>query len=214
MRNLGNHCRRRWAGGLCLAHGLRDAGVNVRLFERDRGPTDRMQGYRLTINAGGARALRSCPPTANFERSPRQPRSAPPSRSTISFAVCSPSGFRRTINRRPRPLGRSAASALRQILLEGLEDVVSFGKTFAPDGRVVAHFDDGSIAEGDVLVGADGAGSHVRRQLLPQAERIDTGIVRSPASSRSTRPSAVRRPRRSGKARPLRRTYFFLWSEP
>jgi hypothetical protein len=40
-----------------------------------------------------------------------------------------------------RPISRVA---LRQILLEGLEDVVSFGKTFtvfetAPDGRVVAR---------------------------------------------------------------------------
>jgi 2-polyprenyl-6-methoxyphenol hydroxylase-like FAD-dependent oxidoreductase len=55
-------------GGLCLAHGLRAAGVDVRVFERDRTPMDRPQGYRLTINARGARALRSCLPAANFAR--------------------------------------------------------------------------------------------------------------------------------------------------
>jgi 2-polyprenyl-6-methoxyphenol hydroxylase-like FAD-dependent oxidoreductase len=70
----------------------------------------------------------------------------------------------------------------RQILLGGLEDVVVFGKTFAAfetsaDGRMIARFEDGSTAEGDVLVGADGAGSHVRRQLLPDAQRIDTGLI-------------------------------------
>jgi hypothetical protein len=166
-----------------------------------------MQAYRLTTNAGGTRALRSCLPTANFERPPRQPRSAPPSRFlTISFAVCSPSGFRRTINRaRGRSVNQRRPPCADPARGAGRRG--QFRQTFAafetaPDGRVVAHFDDGSIAGGAVLVGADGAGSHVRRQFLPHAEWIDTGIVRSPASSRSTRPSAARRPRRSGKAGP------------
>ena len=46
-----------------------------------------------------------------------------------------------------------------------------------PDGRVVAHFDDGSSAVGDILVGADGGNSNVRAQFLPHAERVETGIV-------------------------------------
>jgi len=78
-----------------------------------------------------------------------------------------------------RPISRIA---LRRILLEGLEDVVSFGKTFldcriTPDGRVTAEFEDGSTAEGDVLVGADGASSRVRNHLLPDAQRADTGLI-------------------------------------
>jgi 2-polyprenyl-6-methoxyphenol hydroxylase-like FAD-dependent oxidoreductase len=58
---------------------------------------------------------------------------------------------------------------------------VHFGKTFTRyqecDQRLIAHFDDGTSAVGDVLVAADGGGSRVRRQFLPHAERIDTGIV-------------------------------------
>ncbi len=42
---------------------------------------------------------------------------------------------------------------------------------------MVARFADGSTAAGVVLVGADGASSPVRGQLLPQAQRVDTGIV-------------------------------------
>src|SRR5262249_301323 len=62
------------------------------------------------------------------------------------------------------------------------DDVVQFGKTFThydakPGGRIVAHFEDGTVAEGDILVAADGGGSRVRRQLLPQAQRGDTGVM-------------------------------------
>jgi 2-polyprenyl-6-methoxyphenol hydroxylase-like FAD-dependent oxidoreductase len=185
-------------GGLCLAQGLRAAGVAVRVFERDRTPTDRTQGYRITINSVGARALRSCLPQSNFE----QYIAASAKISTaVSFfdhklhrllsidlpqtAQSAPDGA--------RPISRIA---LRQILLEGLEDVVVFGKTFAafetsPKGRVIVRFDDGATAEGDVLVGADGANSRVRRQLLPHAQRIDTGLIA--VSGKVALDTAVRR---------------------
>ena len=38
-------------GGLCLAQGLKLDDVGVELFEGDYSPTDRLQGYRLSINA-------------------------------------------------------------------------------------------------------------------------------------------------------------------
>ena len=47
----------------------------------------------------------------------------------------------------------------------------------APDGRVIARFGDGTTATGDLLIGADGASSYVRAQLLPHAERAETGIM-------------------------------------
>src|SRR5262249_62190799 len=46
-----------------------------------------------------------------------------------------------------------------------------------PDGLVTAHFHDGSTETGDVLVGADGGNSRVRRQYLPHAARVDTGVT-------------------------------------
>jgi 2-polyprenyl-6-methoxyphenol hydroxylase-like FAD-dependent oxidoreductase len=78
-----------------------------------------------------------------------------------------------------RPISRVA---LRQILAEGLEDTVAYGKTFqsfekTQGGEIVARFEDGSSTEGDVLVGADGAASRVRRPLLPDAKRVDTCLV-------------------------------------
>ena len=71
---------------------------------------------------------------------------------------------------------------LRQVLFTGMEDVITFDRRFThysqhPDGRVTAHFDDGSSDTGDLLVGADGAGSPVRRQYLPHATHTETGLV-------------------------------------
>lgn len=171
-------------GGLCLAHGLRSAGIRAHVFERDRGPTERVQGYRLTINSTGARALQSCLPQENFGRYLAASAKVSTGLAFLDhqlrplLTIDLPTTDQSAPDA-PRPVSRIA---LRRILLEGVEDFVAFGKTFvafdtSAKGRVLARFEDGSTAEGDVLVGADGAGSRVRRQLLPQAQRIDTGIV-------------------------------------
>jgi 2-polyprenyl-6-methoxyphenol hydroxylase-like FAD-dependent oxidoreductase len=71
---------------------------------------------------------------------------------------------------------------LRQVLLTGLEDIVVFDKKFShyehySDDRVIVSFEDGTQAIGDVLVGADGAGSRLRKQRLPHAQMEETGIL-------------------------------------
>lgn len=67
---------------------------------------------------------------------------------------------------------------LRHLLLSELGEIVQFGKTFTHyqqhGDKVTAFFDDGSCATGDLLVGADGANSAVRRQFLPHAQRVPT----------------------------------------
>ena len=56
-----------------------------------------------------------------------------------------------------------------------------FGRTFERyelrGERIRAHFTDGASTHADLLVGADGANSRVRAQLLPHARRVDTGVV-------------------------------------
>jgi len=171
-------------GGLCLAHGLVASGLKVRVFERDRTPTDRLQGYRLHISATGNRALQACLPAENFERFVR---ASAISNTAVTFLD---SKLNRLLQIDIPPVDQMAPEsdrpisrlALRKILLEGLEDAVVFDKTFvayepSPEGRVSVRFKDGSTATGDIVVGADGASSHVRGQLLPNARRQDTGIV-------------------------------------
>jgi choline dehydrogenase-like flavoprotein len=46
-------------GGLCLAQGLKRAGMSVAVYERDRTRRDGLQGYRVGIDADGKRALRA-----------------------------------------------------------------------------------------------------------------------------------------------------------
>lgn len=170
-------------GGLCLAQGLQQAGVSVTVYERDVTPAIRRQGYRLHIDARGANALRSCLPSHLFE---------------LFTATASPPGHQITVLNKHlstlrvigSPGGGTTSPApfsagvdrltLREILLAGLDGIVSFGKEFSKyelqeDGRVQAFFSDGTVACGDVLVAADGVNSRLRQQFLPGAAVVDTG---------------------------------------
>lgn len=174
-------------GGLALAQGLKGSGVSVAVFERDHHRAERLQGYRIHVNPQGSRALHRLLPADLFK----------------AFTATAGHGGNefRFYDEKMRELlhldeeittggarspenGHHGVSriTLRQVLLAGLDDVVHYGKRFeryerTPDGRVTAFFEDGSSATGDLLVGADGGNSRVRRQYLPHAERGETGVV-------------------------------------
>ena len=173
-------------GGLTLAQGLKKSGVSVAVYERDRTMTDRVQGYRVHINPAGSLALHECLPPQLFEAFAR---TCGKHVHGLRFVTERMQVLLSFDNLNAGHLNEGAAQhrsvsriTLRQVLLSGLGDVVHFGKMFVryeelPAGRVIAHFADGTTAEGDMLVAADGGGSRVRRQFLPHAERIDTGHV-------------------------------------
>jgi salicylate hydroxylase len=183
-------------GGLCLAQGLRKAGIAVAVFERgpQSGDPRWSQGFQIHINPAGARALEDCLEPSLW--------------SYLVANACEPASGLQVLTEQMREIisvegafraGLSSLpivrSTLRRILLEGLSDVIQFGKSFAryqltPEGTVEALFDDGSSVSGDVLVGADGTRSRVRAQHLPHATICDTGIVG--ASARLTLDEAAR----------------------
>jgi 2-polyprenyl-6-methoxyphenol hydroxylase-like FAD-dependent oxidoreductase len=174
-------------GGLCLAQGLTKAGIEVAVYERDLSRSERLDRYRLHISPAGSRALHACLPASAWK-------------SFLAGADDAEGGFGFLTERLQTlvivdddvmypPTADPAEQAhpadrrfLREVLLSGLDGVVRFGQeldsyALLPGGAVTARFADGTTATGDVLVGADGVGSAVRRQYLPAAAPVATGAL-------------------------------------
>ncbi|MGH3501937.1 MAG: FAD-dependent oxidoreductase [Nocardioidaceae bacterium] len=172
-------------GGLCLAHGLTQAGIPVEVYERDRTRTDGLQGYRVGIDPDGSRALHDCLPLQLFNTFVATSAQAGDHSNMLTeqrTEVLSTSGWAPADPRAVASERSVSRMTLRQVLLTGLNDVVNFDKTFTnyednPDDTVTAHFNDGSSATGDLLVAADGPNSRVRQQYLPHATLVPTGLT-------------------------------------
>ncbi|WP_179956929.1 FAD-dependent oxidoreductase [Amycolatopsis anabasis] len=170
-------------GGLTLAHGLRRAGIDVAVYERD-GARGRPQGVSLHFDDRARAALRACLPpehVAMVEATMGGPRERTLSLSEVDgeLAVVREQPADGAAGR-ARPGRQVSRRLLRAVLLTGLADAVRFEAEFTrferrADGTVRAWFADGHTDTADVLVGADGIGSAVRRQHLPHVRVADTG---------------------------------------
>jgi 2-polyprenyl-6-methoxyphenol hydroxylase-like FAD-dependent oxidoreductase len=176
-------------GGLSLAQTLRRAGISAQIFERDDGPFDRPQGYRLHLDADAINASREVlTPELNavFEATAQWTE---PYTTILGKDL---SVIKRLLTEDDHgdvwPAREGALvhanvdrATLRQILLDDLDGELHYGKTLdhyeSDDTGVTAHFADGTTVTGDVLVGADGIRSAVRRQRAPQAVTVDAGIT-------------------------------------
>lgn len=172
-------------GGLTLAHGLKESGIPVEVYERDRHRTGGLQGYRVGISPNGVRSLRDCLPTELFDMFV-----ATAARDYEYYSMFT-ERLRPLFSMTARDLGSTeqgvikdysvSRMTLRQVLLTGLEDIVQFDKTLSHyeshGDTVTAYFEDGSNATGCLLVGADGANSRTRGQYLPHATHTETGLV-------------------------------------
>jgi len=172
-------------GGLALAQGLKKNGIDTAVFERDSVRSDYVQGFRMRIRQRGIDALQANLPAHLFQAFLDTLGLAPTENLLLDEA------FQRLENPsqgsgepEDTHIEKSVSRiTLRQILLSGLDGLFHTGKRFEryeqfADGTVLAHFSDGSAVHANLLVGADGAGSAVRRQLLPDLKSIDTGVRR------------------------------------
>lgn len=164
--------------GPLLAQGLIRSGVEVVILEHRPSGEFRRTGYRIHLEPEGELALRS---------------SLPPDLHQLTLLTAGKPGtgvrvldtdlqvvHEMIVNQPadPQTEGQHLSvdrQTLREILLAGLEDVTRYGSgldhyRLTGDGSVEAILDDGSRLPADLLVGADGAGSRVRQQLVPQME--------------------------------------------
>ncbi|MEU0886208.1 NAD(P)/FAD-dependent oxidoreductase [Lentzea sp. NPDC005914] len=170
-------------GGLTLARRLRRAGIDVAVYERD-GARGRPQGVSLHVDDRGAAALRACLPSAHAAMAEattggqrEQTLELSDVEGELTVVGTRPSDG---VDGRARPGRQVHRPLLREVLLTGLDDVVRFGAEFTrfeqrADGTVRVFFADGSAETADVLVGAEGIGSVVRRQYLPDVRAVDKG---------------------------------------
>ncbi|MFG1928863.1 FAD-dependent oxidoreductase [Cryptosporangium sp. NPDC048952] len=176
-------------GGLTLLHGLRHIGIDAHVYERSPRHSGQPASYGIHLNADGLRALHNSLPAENWKQIDADGMPAP-----LIIRFHDPhNGVLATIDKRfPQhatdPITKRRAISrgkLRKALLIGAdsdrEPTVHWTKTFdhyeLTSTRVRAHFTDGTHADGDVLVGADGSNSRVRHQRLPELQRQDLGIL-------------------------------------
>ncbi|MDH2429670.1 NAD(P)/FAD-dependent oxidoreductase [Sphaerisporangium sp. TRM90804] len=185
-------------GGLTLAQALRSAGVEVAVYDRDPS-VEATGGYRLHLDDQACAALRRHLAPAHYQA---LLGSSPGWRAYRRFAVADHRMRLLFSEARPRSsetlmIGRIP---LRGLLAHGLGDALTFGATYTghqtnPDGTVTARFADGRTDHGDLLVGADGAGSRVAAALAGRPTSAPAGVSgiagRTPLTSR-TRPLVPR----------------------
>lgn len=170
-------------GGLAFAQILRHSTASdkfkVVIYERDASATHREQGYQIGINQSGFSFLSSIPHIATVLDTPQKANAARFLDADLNVMLELKHG----------PGADSMAGLvnrwkLRKALSEGLD--VKWGKKFTgyeeTDSQVIAHFEDGTEASGDLLIGADGAKSRVRAQRSPDLRLEDIPVLTTAGS--------------------------------
>ncbi|CAG8618155.1 5191_t:CDS:2, partial [Dentiscutata heterogama] len=182
-------------GGLSLYQSIRKnlgQKFNVKIFERETSPEERWQGYNIFINKKGVTSLFYCTPP---EVQARFPEAMPDPISKEQHTIAMIDHFGRQLFHIPQPKFKSVyeiesiktdfagivtyRNRLRDVLLEGVD--IQWGKKCigyeeSEDG-VWVLFEDGTKEFGDLLIGADGINSPIRKQKVPNLEIFNLGVT-------------------------------------
>jgi 2-polyprenyl-6-methoxyphenol hydroxylase-like FAD-dependent oxidoreductase len=167
--------------GPVLALFLKSSDFDVQVFEASSGPNDTggalglaSNGMNVLAAAGVSEQVRNVSVTANewaFENQHGK------------LLACMPGG---DPARYGQPSVMITRAALHRAIVEHAEAQgipVNYNKRLVdiedtPGHPIVAHFADGTSAEGDFIVGADGIRSHVRQVVMPEAPKPSyTGMM-------------------------------------
>ncbi|KAF7535805.1 hypothetical protein G7054_g5090 [Neopestalotiopsis clavispora] len=159
--------------GLTLAQGLRLRSIPFRLFERHP-KSHSSQGHRFRISTEGQEALNS---VLSYEHKKLMSSTAPDIPRIEPRYV----DARNLDFSKPKPVDPVSVPIdrtwFRMLSTLGIEDEIEYGMEFKSyttvDQQVHVYFKDGSRVDGQLLVGADGIKSLVRRQLQPQRKILD-----------------------------------------
>ena len=158
-------------GGLATALALQNAGLSYRIYERDPTFESRRQGYSLTIQENGFRALEDLGVGEIVQEKGAD--------SMISGTSTYNSAGELILSKVKRSAERFhnfavARQYLRACLLNALKsdtiqwnkDIIRYDSAPNDSKQVRVHFADGSSAVGRALIGCDGVRSAIRRQML------------------------------------------------
>ncbi|MEU8819058.1 NAD(P)/FAD-dependent oxidoreductase [Actinoplanes sp. NPDC048796] len=187
--------------GLCLAQYLTRAGIDVHVYERDPGPFVRQQGYRIILDRYGLEALRESLPRPLY-RLALATGDEPGGHLRFTDSGLR-DAFVITFKQEAHATRQVDRLTLRSILMSGLEGRIHYGKAAVAvdDGGPAGlrlRFADGGAVAASVVVGADGVGSALREQLMPDAGPANTPMAgvygRSPLrfDGRDVIPGALR----------------------
>ncbi|CAG8763221.1 377_t:CDS:2, partial [Racocetra persica] len=182
-------------GGLSFYHSVRKnlgKKFHVKIFDRETSPQDRWQGYNIFFTRKGVTSLLYCTPPEVQARLPEAiPDSTPREYHTLvltdhvgRYLLYVPHQQTKNIFE-IEPLKHDFAgivayrNILRDVLLEGVD--VQWGKKCVgyeeSDDGVWALFEDGTREFGDLLIGADGINSPIRKQKIPNLKFFDLGVT-------------------------------------
>ncbi|TPX13007.1 uncharacterized protein E0L32_006652 [Thyridium curvatum] len=160
--------------GLTLAHGLQKLGIPFQIYERDDHISSRGQGWAITLHWAlpflkemlSEEAFRDVESVQVDPEADRQGlgKFIFINLETLEPKFLIPPGDRRRVNR----------EKMRNVLLNRVSDKVHWSKRLASikdkgDDGVVAIFEDGTRAEGSIIVGIEGSNSRTRKFLAPDS---------------------------------------------